>query len=234
MAPPILLLTRPLESAHAFAASLDPAALAGVRVVIAPLMGIVGTGASIDLTGVHGVIFTSANGVMHAPDGAGRRAYCVGAKTTQSALARGWRAQQRGDTARELVYSLQSDLPDAPLLHLAGEHTRGDIASRLTAAGIRTDHISLYAQTLLSLEPQALAALDGGPCIVPVFSPRSAAHLVREATGHLAQAHVVALSDAVATPFCQENIARMVELPAPQTIYMRKAVENLCRTLCLP
>ena len=45
MAPPILLLTRPLESAHAFAASLDPAALAGVRVVIAPLMGIVGTGA---------------------------------------------------------------------------------------------------------------------------------------------------------------------------------------------
>ena len=234
MAPPILLLTRPLESAHAFAASLDPAALAGVRVVIAPLMGIVGTGASIDLTGVHGVIFTSANGVMHAPDGAGRRAYCVGAKTTQSALARGWRAQQRGDTARELVHSLQSDLPDAPLLHLAGEHTRGDIATTLTAAGVVTEHISLYAQTLLPLEPQALEALDGGPCIVPVFSPRSAAHLVRQATGHLAQAYVVALSGAVAAPFRNENIARLVELPAPQTIYTCKAVENLCRTLCLP
>lgn len=234
MAPPTLLLTRPLESAHAFAASLDPAALAGVRVVIAPLMGIVGTGVTPDLEGARGVIFTSANGVLHAPDGAGRRAYCVGAKTTQHALARGWRAQQCGDTAHELVHSLQSNLPEAPLLHLAGEHTRGDIASTLTAAGVNTDHISLYTQTLLPLEPQALDALDGGPCIVPVFSPRSASHLVQQAVGHLAQAHIVALSDAVAAPFRKENIAQLVELHAPQTIYMRKAVENLCLTLCLP
>lgn len=234
MAPPTLLLTRPYESSHAFAASLDPAALAGVRVLIAPLMGIKGTGNLPDLDRARGVIFTSANGVLHAPDGAGRRAYCVGAQTTQQAMAHGWQAEHHGDTAQELLASLQSAPPEAPMLHLGGEHTRGDISATLTAAGIRTDHIALYAQTLLPLEPQALGALDDGPCIVPVFSPRSASHLVHQAAGHLAQAHIIALSDAVAAPFWNENIAQLLELPAPQTIYMRKAVENLCQTLCLP
>ncbi len=233
MAPPTLLLTRPHDAALAFVATLDAAVLTGVRVVIAPLMEIAGTGNPPQLDGMRGVIFTSANGVFHAPDGAGRTAYCVGVQTTQKAIAHGWNAQQAGDTAQELIAALRASPPAAPLLHLAGAHTRGDIAPTLTVAGIKTDYIALYEQRFLPLDGRALKALEG-PCIVPVFSPRSGVQLVAEAKGRLENAHIIAFSGAVADAFPREKFAQLVVIPAPQAVYMRKAVENLCKTLCLP
>lgn len=233
MALPTLLLTRPQSSAQAFANSLSADALAAVELMIAPVMEISSTGAQVNLDGVRGVIFTSANGVLYAPDGQDRVAFCVGAQTTQTAKERGWRAQQLGDTARQLVDQLLVMRPDAPIIHLGGIHTRGDIAQNLTAAGIETRHIALYSQTLSKLEAKALNALRG-PCIIPVFSPRSAEQLVREAGGQLDQAHIVALSESVAAPFRGEKTASMFILDKPQSGYMHKAVENLCLTVTLP
>lgn len=233
MALPSLLITRPFDSAAAFAASLDPAALTAVRVVIAPLMKIVPTGQPYGLGEHHAVIFTSANAVAHVPAGAGRMAYCVGEKTRQAALARGWKAQKAGDTAQELVATLQADLPNVPLLHLGGVHTRGDIAQRLTSSGLKTAHVAVYEQHLLPMAKTAVEALKA-PCIIPVFSPRSAAHLVQIAKGDLGNAFVIALSSAVAAPFEREKLAQLVVISAPQTIYMRNAVENMCKSICLP
>jgi len=73
-----------------------------------------------------------------------------------------------------------------------------------------------------------------GRCIVPVFSPRSAAQLVKEAQGNLRNSHIIALSEAVAAVFPRESTGSMLVLSAPQAVYMRKAVENLCKTLGLP
>lgn len=233
MAPPTLLLTRPAESAQAFVDSLDPDAVAAVQVVIAPLMEIVGTGSIVRVAKGQSVIFTSANGVSFAPDGAGRTAYCVGLKTTQKATSRGWNAQQSGDTAQDLILTLQAAPPMAPLLHLGGEHTRGDIAQTLSDAGIATTHIALYTQHLLPLNSVAMDALRA-PCIVPVFSPRSAMQLLNEADGNLENAHIIALSGAVAAVFPRECRGSMLVLPAPQAVYMRKAVENLCKTFGPP
>lgn len=233
MASPTLLLTRPAASSQAFAASLDPEALAQVSLVISPLMEITGTGVMPSLTDMRGVIFTSANGVLFAPDGAGRPAYCVGAQTTRQAILRGWDARQAGDTADDLVAALDKNTANIPLLHLSGAHTRGDIARRLTAAGTPTDCEVVYDQKLLPLEPEAQDALCG-PCIVPVFSPRSAEQLVREAQGKLGRAHIVALSNSVAGPLIGEKTTQLIVLPAPQAVYMRKAVENLCKILSLP
>lgn len=233
MVPPTLLLTRPTMSAKAFAETLDPVALTQAFLIISPLLEIVGTGAKPSLTDVRGVIFTSANGVLFAPDGAGRRAYCVGAQTTRQAMMRGWDARQAGDTADDLVAALEKDAAHGPLLHLSGAHTRGDIARRLTAAGTPTNCIIVYDQKLLSLGPEAQDALCSR-CIVPVFSPRSAEQLVREARGKLGNAHVVALSNSVAEPLIGEKTTQLIVLPAPQAVHMRKAVENLCKTLSLP
>jgi uroporphyrinogen-III synthase len=230
---PTLLLTRPRESAEAFAETLDPAARAAVEILIAPLMEIAGTGAQPDVGETAAVIFTSANGVRFAPTGAGRQAFCVGTQTTRQARAHGWLATQAGDTAQELVTSLRRDPPDAPLWHLGGEHTIGDIAETLSSAGIPTRHIMLYHQQLLPLSAAARKALEH-PCIVPVFSPRSAQHLVAEAKNRLSRAHVIALSDSVAQAFQGENTAQCLILPAPRAIYMRKAVENLCLDTSLP
>jgi len=233
MAKPTLLLTRPRASAQAFAARLDPVALGRVDVLLAPLMEISDTGAPVDIPPDQAVIFTSANGVAQAGAGAGRPAFCVGENTTRQAGLQGWRAQQAGETAQALIAALIADPPQTPLLHLGGEHTRGDIAGALSAAGLPTQHIALYRQTLLPLEPNAKAALEK-PCIIPVFSPRTAAQLVTQAAGKLALSHIVALSDAVAAPFRGENLAQLHILPAPQAIYMVNAVENLCLSHALP
>jgi uroporphyrinogen-III synthase len=232
MALPTLLLTRPRNSAEAFAAMLDRSALSVVQLIVAPLMEIVGTGNSIQI-GDEGVIFTSSNGVNFAPEGQGRVAYCVGARTTQQAIARGWDAVQAGETAQELTTFLRTGSSVASLVHLGGIHTRGDIAQKLSLAGIPTQHIALYDQNMLSLSADALKALRN-LCIVPVFSPRTAERLVQEAKGCLEHAHIVALSEAVAAPFCGEKTAEVHIISAPLAVYMSKEVENLCRTLTLP
>ena len=233
MALPTLLLTRPAASAEAFAATLDPAALASVRVLVAPLMQIASTGALHDLENVEGVIFTSANGVRHAPAGMGRPAFCVGAQTTQCAVDHGWNAQISGNCAKELIAKLLQKRPVGPLVHLGGEHTIGDIAQTLTAGGVETNHIATYRQQLLPLSEQAQDALVE-PSILPVFSPRTAEQLLSEAQGKLEFAHIIALSDSVAAPLAGEKMAECIILPSPQAIYMRKAVEKLCLDLRLP
>jgi len=230
---PTLLLTRPHDSGCVFAAMLDPAALALVDVVIAPLMEIVATGAPVALGGRGGVIFTSANGVIHGPAACGLTAHCVGEQTTRKARAKGWDAEHCGDTAQELIATLTARSSIQPLLHLGGVHTRGEIAQILTQAGIPTDHVAVYDQLLVPLHAQALIALERA-CIVPVFSPRSAVELVRQTRGKLAHAHIFALSGSVAAGFDGEPTASMMVLPKPQTSYMLKAVENLCLTLSLP
>jgi uroporphyrinogen-III synthase len=230
MALPTLLLTRPAASAEAFLATLDPVAISSVRILMAPLMCIVGNGALPDLEDIAGVIFTSANGVRHAPDGMGRPAFCVGAQTTQCAIDHGWNAQFSGRCAQELIATLLTARPDAPLLHLGGEHTIGDIAQTLTASCFKTNHIAIYRQQLLPLNAQAQEALLG-PAIVPVFSLRTAEQLVAQAKGKLELAHIIALSDSVAAPFVGAKVAQCIILPSPQIIYMRKAVENLCLDL---
>ena len=230
MALPTLILTRPQASAEAFAATV---ASDSVRVLIAPLMQIVGTGIAPDLENTSGVIFTSSNGVHHAPQGAGRPAFCVGTQTTNRARERGWVAQMAGACAEDLISTLLEVRPAGPLLHLGGEHTIGDIALSLTDAGIQTRHVALYRQQLLPLSAEAKEALKG-PTILPVFSPRTARQLVAESKGMLKFAHIIALSDSVAAPFVGENLSQCIILPSPQAIYMRKAVENLCLNLSLP
>lgn len=233
MALPTLLLTRPTASSEAFVATLDPAARGAVEVLIAPLMEIVATGRIFEMGESEIAIFTSANGVRFAPMGRGRLAFCVGAQTTKHAINRGWNAKQAGDNAHELIATLCKKRPMQRLKHLGGEHTIGDIAETLSAQGMPTTHETLYEQRLLPLDHRALAAL-GSPCIVPVFSSRSAAQLLKEAKNRLSQTHIIALSESVAAPFEGENIGQCIILSAPQSIYMRKAVENLCLTLSVP
>jgi uroporphyrinogen-III synthase len=227
MPPTTLLLTRPNHSAQAFVARLSAEVREAADVVIAPLMEVVGLEIKPDLSGIAGVAFTSANGVLHAPLGEGRVAFCVGARTTEAAKAHGWRAQQVGKTAQELIEAFKITPPSGPILHLGGRHTRGDIAKNLTEVGIQARHIALYDQRLLPLSGEGHAALSSR-CILPVFSPRTAHHLAYQAHGSLGNAYIVALSEAVAGPLRGEKTAQLFILPTPDAVYMSKVVENLC------
>lgn len=196
-ATPALLLTRPRAESEAFLAELR-ARVTVDKVVVAPVMRIVPTGARPDMSDVTAVILTSANAarLYHGPTG--RKAFCVGRKTTETARAAGLDAEFCGENADGLVAHLLKTRPAGHLLHLRGAHARGDIVARLTDSGLRASDAVIYDQQAQPLSPEARALLNGAdPVILPLFSPRSADILAAEGVPR-APVQVVAISAAVA------------------------------------
>lgn len=231
---PALLLTRPAQSARDFIDSLDPAALRDVTVCISPLLRIVRTGVEPDLDGYRGAIFTSSNGVDMAPRGEGRVAVCVGDRTATAAQGQGWDVRQLAQTADALVALLVAAPVEGPLLHIAGQHRRGDIAGRLNAAGLRTDEAIVYDQQLEPLTDAARALLAADrPVLVPLFSPRTAQQFM-SGTQDLGGVTIVAISEAVAAEVDHDRIGTMYIAQAPTSKAMQQAVEMLLRQDSLP
>ncbi|MCB1341768.1 MAG: uroporphyrinogen-III synthase [Pseudooceanicola sp.] len=222
---PVVLLTRPEAASHRFAALLPE----GVRVVIAPLIGIETAAQTLVLDNAQGIIFTSGNAVTIAAQLTIDRTlpcFCIGEATAQAARQAGWSAQAMGGDADALVQALLQTRPTPPLLHLAGEHRRGQVAERLSAAGIETRAITLYRQTQNDLadEAQTLLATET-PIIAPIFSPRSAQHFAQtvERRAHL---HVVAISEATAEPLRGQGFATISVAGAPDARAMARGVTD--------
>lgn len=189
--PPILVLTRPEPQSRALAAALDVPA----EVIVAPILEIVCAETLPDLARYAGVILTSANAVRCGPPLAGHRVHCVGERTAAAARAAGAEVVTVARDAEDLVPRIAGP---GPLLHLRGEHARGEVARRLTDAGIPTEEAVVYAQTPLALSTAARRALEGAaPAVLPLFSPRSA-RLVGANLKPGAELRVVAMSPAVA------------------------------------
>ena len=95
-APRTLLLTRPRAQSQAFAAALEARLPGRFRPVIAPLIEIAPVPGALDLAGLQGLIFTSANGVeQFAARTADRSlpAFCVGEMTAAAARGAGFAAR---------------------------------------------------------------------------------------------------------------------------------------------
>jgi len=194
-----LLMTRPLEASQRFVAHLPPDVKAQFEVIYAPLMQIRPLKAGIDLQRYGAVIFTSANGVASAGSApVAMSAFCVGQRTTAAAEQAGWQAQFCGGSAAELVIYLCKVRPAAPLLHLHGRHTRGEIAQTLTAAGLPCDGQVIYEQQLLSpSDKMKQKIIEQNAVIVPLFSPRTARHFASLGLDQV-NLSLIALSQAVA------------------------------------
>ncbi|WP_238366433.1 uroporphyrinogen-III synthase [Mesobacterium pallidum] len=191
---PNVLLTRPEPDSRALATWIGGRA----RVVISPLMEIAPVGRVPDLGGARGVILTSRHAVPLIGPGRGRQAFVVGERTAQVAREAGWDVARVAPDAETLLAALVAQPPDGPLLHLRGAVVRGDLAARLSAAGIETADRVVYHQHARKLGTEAREMLSGtGRVILPLFSPRSAALLGNEAPFR-AFLDVVALSPAVA------------------------------------
>ncbi len=206
----ILLLTRPFAGSartRADIARLRP----DMRVVISPAMEIVPVPAMVD-TDPAGLILTSENGAEAAARislPSGLPAWCVGTRTAEVARAAGFAAINVEGDAEILLRAILS-APDAgPLLHLRGDHARGDIVPRLRAAGRVARDIVVYRQDEQPLTAEAREVLAGTERVVmPLYSPRTAA-IVAEQGPFSAPLHVIAISKAV---------ARAAEGLAPQCI----------------
>jgi len=224
-----LVMTRPRAVAQNFVDGIAADALVDVCVLYAPLVDIVPTGHAADLSDAASVIFTSANGVKFAPKGQGRVAYCVGEKTAQVARAAGWDVHLVQRDAEGLIASLKADPPTGPLVHLAGTHRRGGIDVQLAQGGTHVDVQVLYDQPLQPLDDSVRAVLSGeGRVILPLFSPRTAAHLGGLIAGAPNTVAVV-MSDAVAQAIKHVPFADVVIAAAPTRQEMTLNVEKLLR-----
>lgn len=197
---PILVITRPMPAARAFLAEVARCVPGGVDALISPLMAIEPVLTELPEDPFHGVVFTSANGVAQAArlNLPTLPAFCVGERTAETASAAGFAATSASGDADSLVEMILSLRPPGPLLHLRGAHARGDIAARLSAAGLPCSDVIVYQQTESALTDAATVALHADrPVVLPLFSPRTVSILAKNAP-FSAPLHVVAISAAVA------------------------------------
>ena len=205
--PPTILLTRPAAQSVRFADALRQR-VAGIRIVSSPLIAPRYLSPPLPSRNWIALILASETAVLATrriiADGATlpRTAFCVGDRTAEVARAVGFEPLSAQGDADALVALILSRNPSGPLLHLHGQHSRGDIAKRLISAGIETVEAVVYAQDTQRLTPEAAAILTGAaPVIAPLFSPRTAEILVSECAriNRTARLTLVALSGAVAT-----------------------------------
>lgn len=229
---PTLLMTRPRAASQRFVSTLPPALMEGVGVITSPLIRIDHVGGGLELDGVRGVIFTSANGVHAASAATDRRdlsAFCVGLSTTQAATEAGWTAHQSGTDANSLITALLHNRPDAPLLHIRGRHARGDVAQNLTKQGLSCADTVLYDQSPEPFSEQAIQALGGdGVIVAPVFSPRTARLFAQQAPER--PIRFAALSPAVADELRGITSWQVDIAPVPDAQAMRVLVEKLLQS----
>lgn len=219
MAAPVLMITRPEPAATRFAEACAARFGSRVAVMRAPILRILPVARP--EIGVGTLILTSENAVAVLGDLHGRRAYCVGPRTAEAAARAGATAIEAGGTADALVDRVLADAADAlrqkahdgasdmaqgaTLWHLRGRHARGNIAQRLTKAGLSAREAVVYVQEAQDLSPTARSVLAAPRrVLLPLFSPRSA-RLVRAALPEPSPGLVpVALSAAVAEAFGSE------------------------------
>jgi len=178
--PRTLLLTRPLAQSQAFAALLADRLPGRFRPVVSPLLEIVPIPGALDLDGIRGLVFTSANGVEQFAARSSDRslpAWCVGDITAAAARRAGFQARSANGDVNDLAALIAAAQPPVAgdLLHVRGVHAAGDLVALLAAAGVSARAAGLYDQARRPLTGEARALLAaGGVHVLAFFSPRTA------------------------------------------------------------
>lgn len=228
---PSILLTRPAAESEATGRAL--AKITGLPVIESPLMQVRPAANLPDLTDIAQLILTSRNGVQTyaALSGPPRSAFCVGEATAEDARAIGLDACAMGGDAATMVPRIIEAAPSGTLMHLRGEHSSGNIAQRLTEAGIPTSEAVIYHQDLLDLTAEAQAVLAARtPLILPLYSPRTAARFAELARPR-APLYLVAMSRAVERAFGDLPTRDRMIADAPDAPSMIRAVVATLRRL---
>ncbi|MEL6507029.1 MAG: uroporphyrinogen-III synthase [Pseudomonadota bacterium] len=182
-----VMVTRPAPDADRLAAQVRAL---GFEVVMSPVIKVVWRGQVPQLTGMAGLVFTSANGVralchhltVIPADVATLPVYAVGAATGAAANAAGFTniTEASGDV-ETLAARIKADAAtlgsfSGPLLHVAGTQRAGDLAAHLDRVATVERCVLYEAQPCSSLAPAALSILksEASAVAIPLFSPRSA------------------------------------------------------------
>lgn len=227
---PLVLVTRPAPQAATLAQAIETAYPGKWRVVISPLMEIQTFSVPIDLSDIHTLIFTSANGVRSFVSASSRRdipALCAGQSSCDLAQESGLAARNIAQDAAGLIEALQSR-PNPPgsnkFLHLHGQHQTSDIVSTLQAGGIPARGQSLYDQIAVPLPEDVISMLQSGEIdTVTLFSPRTA-QVFAQQISHLKldeNTRLLCLSNAIAAQVAQLNLSTHVATRPDQSALLK-------------
>lgn len=227
-----VLMTRPAGSNRPFLDRIAPDLRRKLDVVTSPLILIEPLAPQGNMDRTAAAIFTSSNGVKHAPRGAGRIAYCVGTQTAETARKSGWEAVCKGEDVTDLVESLRQNVPDCDLVHFHGRHVRGNLAVQLREAGAHVTSVTVYDQVLQPLTQEALDVLSSGSVVlVPIFSPRTAGHFATLAPV-CDHTHVIAMSAAVADECTANGFQSVFVAKSPTAASMVTCLEKRLIEVC--
>ena len=174
--PQTVILTRPPETSRVFAERLRDRGFQG-QIVLSPLVAIAPLDIDLDLSGYSSVIFTSGTALrlVAATD---IPTWVVGQRSSDMARDLGWHVQGFATDVIALYHSILAHKPMGRLLHICGEPSIGDLAGRLTQAGIPTHRKVIYRQIPQPLTDEAMALIASPePIVIPVFSPNAASLL---------------------------------------------------------
>lgn len=228
-----IIITRPQAAGERLAKQLRDVIGSHCALIRSPVIDIAPVSATLGQTRYRGVLFTSAHGVIHAPEGIGPLpCWCVGDVTARAARDAGYDVKHSAPDAETLLADIATAKIAGPLLHCRGTYARVDLAKRLTAMGIPCDDLVVYAQRSRALSAKARAALGGEtPVILPLYSPRSAA-LVADQGPFAAQITVVAISDAVANQAARLEPVSVIVADHPDGVAMLAAIATVTGTVC--
>lgn len=231
---PLIMLTRPQAQSERFAQMCREALGADQQIILSPLLNIEVLPFEVPDTRYRGLIFTSENGVRAYAHLSGYQdlpAYCVGERTAKAANEVGLTALSANGSADDLVTMIKVVDAAGPMLHIRGEHTRGDIANRI---GVQVDEIVAYRQTAQPLNEEAQSALLGRrEVILPLFSPRTAQIFFAKADPVLAPLKVIAISEAVNETVLGSNPPENMLIRTsdrPDALAMVQAIKNSIET----
>lgn len=228
---PQLVITRPMPGAADFAQAVEAAFGRSLTIIISPALRIEPLDFDVP-EGINHIIFTSANGVRAAVEKglSPLTAWCVGDRTAAMAEAAGYDARSASGDAAALVDLIIAANPSGKLLHIAGQHTRGDIAGRLRAAGLSCETVTAYTQVPQPPSASLRAALQGEtPLVFPLFSPLSTGIIRGEKRS--VPVHVIAMSQAVADEIGNTDADEIVVAAEPTQQAMIAATVKVLKEL---
>ncbi len=125
-----------------------------------------------------GYVFTSENAILSLLSkgvNLGRvNVYCVGNQTRAQAIIAGYNVIQTFNRVEEMVIGLEkSEFPDK-LFYFRGEHVSQDLKTVLGNKGIEVEELIVYNQRECPLAKEALTLLSEKPCLIPLYSARTA------------------------------------------------------------
>ncbi|MEL6959458.1 MAG: uroporphyrinogen-III synthase [Pseudomonadota bacterium] len=209
MSNPLFILTRPATASAELALRLPTS----IETLIAPAFEIEPVEA--DIPDFEAAILTSQASVGFAPDGRGRRAWCVGAKTAEAAERRGYIPVSADGDADVLVETILRAQPQEILLHLRGEVSRGNIRARLNQAGLNCDERVIYRKSPSSPPRDIRAQLaHHDESFLLLFSAETVSIIQRWNLGW-ESTHCLCISDYVADQAKQLRPAQITVSSAP-------------------